>query len=299
MIERYYSPGKLMISGEYLVLKGSKSLALPTKLGQSLEFESNSSSVLKWQSFDSKGCLWFEAQFQLPHLKLIKAAPKKYLQFLWKLLKIVKSINPNFIDRASGIVQTHLEFNLDWGLGSSSTLIHNLAQWGKVNPYLLGIKSSDGSLYDIAVAQINKAIIYQKLNQARFSEVVDFDPPFKSSLYLVHLNKKQITAKEIKQFQKAITTTDDIHNVSKITQNILCCKNQKQFNELLIRHERILSSVLQSQTVQKKLFPDFTGAIKSLGAWNGDFILASGNSGTADYFITKGYSTVFNFQDIF
>ena len=32
----FYSPGKLMLTGEYLVLDGASSLALPTMLGQSL-----------------------------------------------------------------------------------------------------------------------------------------------------------------------------------------------------------------------------------------------------------------------
>ena len=34
--QTFYSNGKLLITGEYVVLDGAKALALPTKFGQSL-----------------------------------------------------------------------------------------------------------------------------------------------------------------------------------------------------------------------------------------------------------------------
>jgi hypothetical protein len=36
MKQTFYSNGKLLITGEYLVLDGAKAFALPTKFGQSL-----------------------------------------------------------------------------------------------------------------------------------------------------------------------------------------------------------------------------------------------------------------------
>ena len=37
----YYSCGKLLITAEYLVLKGAKGLAIPTKYGQKLSIKKN------------------------------------------------------------------------------------------------------------------------------------------------------------------------------------------------------------------------------------------------------------------
>ena len=37
----YYSCGKLLITAEYLVLKGAKGLAIPTKYGQKLSVKKN------------------------------------------------------------------------------------------------------------------------------------------------------------------------------------------------------------------------------------------------------------------
>ena len=41
----YYSNGKLLITGEYLVLDGAEALALPTKFGQNLIIENASGSI--------------------------------------------------------------------------------------------------------------------------------------------------------------------------------------------------------------------------------------------------------------
>ena len=48
----------------------------------------------------------------------------------------------------------------------------------------------------------------------------------------------------------------------------------------------------------EKQFPDFQGAIKSLGAWGGDFIMATGNEQTPYYFKNKGFDVVLNYEEI-
>jgi len=49
--------GKLLITGEYLVLDGALALALPVSLGQSLEFtyRMEGSDTLVWKSLDNQG----------------------------------------------------------------------------------------------------------------------------------------------------------------------------------------------------------------------------------------------------
>ena len=62
-------------------------------------------------------------------------------------------------------MNTHLEFPRDWGLGSSSTLINNVAQWAQVDPFELHFKVSNGSGYDIACAKRRYPIVYSTQNQ--------------------------------------------------------------------------------------------------------------------------------------
>ena len=46
-----------------------------------------------------------------------------------------------------------MNFDKNWGLGSSSTLINNISSWAKINPYDLLWSISKGSGYDIASGQ--------------------------------------------------------------------------------------------------------------------------------------------------
>ena len=50
--------------------------------------------------------------------------------------------------------------------------------------------------------------------------------------------------------------------------------------------------------MKEKFFSDFQGSIKSLGAWGGDFILATGNKSTKKYFLDKGFKTIIPFNKI-
>ena len=58
--QTFYSNGKLLITGEYVVLDGAKALALPTKFGQSLVVKQGPKNQIKWTSFDSDKSIWFE-----------------------------------------------------------------------------------------------------------------------------------------------------------------------------------------------------------------------------------------------
>ena len=52
---RLYSNGKLLISGEYVILDGALSLAVPTLFGQYLEILENDSKYIIWTSKNSDG----------------------------------------------------------------------------------------------------------------------------------------------------------------------------------------------------------------------------------------------------
>ena len=84
------------------------------------------------------------------------------------------------------IFNTHLDFDPNWGLGSSSTLISLLAQWANVNPYELLKMTMGGSGYDIACATASQPIIYRLENGSPIVEKADFKPAFADKLYFVY-----------------------------------------------------------------------------------------------------------------
>ena len=69
----YYSNGKLLITGEYVVLDGALSLAIPTKYRQSLTVESINEPKIIWKSLDENGGIWFETIFQINEITTSQA----------------------------------------------------------------------------------------------------------------------------------------------------------------------------------------------------------------------------------
>ena len=190
---RYYSNGKLLLTGEYAVLDGGLALALPTKFGQVLEVLENSSGALSWESLDEKGQVWFKTTFLLTNTIISNSDAKTdaVSETLLKILNEAQKLNPEFLKPFKGYrVTTSLSFPRNWGLGSSSTLINAIATWAEIDPYDLLWNAFSGSGYDIAAARHSKPILYQLIKGRPRVEEVNFDPPFKDNLYFVYLNKK-------------------------------------------------------------------------------------------------------------
>ncbi len=307
-MKQFYSNGKLLLTGEYFVLEGAKSLAVPTTCGQDLTVKSIKEPQLIWQSFTNTGECWLEAIFDLPKLRLISAdfeatedgGNDTLAENLMKILQEVRVLNPTFLNSKNGfIVKTNLTFPKNWGLGTSSTLINNLANWAKINPYQLLEKTFGGSGYDIACAQNNTPILYTRNGVNPLIEKVNFNPVFKEQLYFIYLNKKQNSREGIQRFKELKgNLTSEIKHVSELTDAFVNCTNLKEFEKLLINHEQLVSKTIKLKTVQEKYFSDYFGQTKSLGAWGGDFILATGNADTPKYFKQKGFETVISYQDL-
>src|SRR5690554_5555586 len=161
MNKRFYSNGKLLLTGEYVVLDGAKALAIPTKYGQSLEIGLSEKEGIHWKSMDNLGKVWFEEIFNLDGFKPVNPE-NKYSKTMATILGEAKNLNPNFLFGEKGIkAETIVDFPLNWGLGTSSTLINNIAQWAEVDAFSLLEKGFGGSGYDIAAAQHNVPIFYQ------------------------------------------------------------------------------------------------------------------------------------------
>ena len=296
MTKEYYSNGKLLLTGEYAILDGALGLAIPTAYGQTLKVTPTQSQQLIWKSLDNEEKAWFKTSFDIGELATDKkeVTSETVETVLLNILKEAKKLNPNFLFKTTGLeVETKLDFPRDWGLGSSSTLINNIAQWAEVDAFQLLWNAFSGSGYDIACAQNNSPILYQVKEKIPTIKPVAFNPKFKKQLFFVHLDKKQNSREGIAQYRKMefdhIKLTESI---TRLTLEITESKDLETFGSLLERHEALLSRILQTKTIKQQLFPDYLGTIKSLGAWGGDFILAIGNKDTPDYFIKKGYRTV-------
>lgn len=301
-MKSYTANGKLLLTGEYLVLKGALALAIPVRLGQSMVVETVHTPSLQWNAYKPDGP-WLSATFSPDHLDVIDTDdPSKALK-LSRILTAVRELNPS-VFKPGLRFETHLGFNPEWGLGSSSTLISNLAQWAEVDPYQLLKKTVGGSGYDVACATASTPIFYRLDNEMPQISPVAFDPPFAEQLFFVYQGKKQHSAKEVAGFHARMQQNDfsgDIEVVSDISKALPDVTTLDEFQRLIDRHEAIIGHCLDRQPV-KQQFPDFEGSLKSLGAWGGDFLLAATEwplEKVKEYFYSKGLDTIFKYQELY
>jgi mevalonate kinase len=302
MTTTYHSNGKLLLTGEYLVLNGAEALALPLKRGQSLQVQvKGQPDHIHWFSFYNNNSL-FEGIFSREKKQFISSSNKPISKFLEKILVKILDYLPRESQENGLTINTFLEFPLHWGLGSSSSLIHNLAQWLQLNPFSLNNSISEGSGYDIACAQSMHPIIYKRnAKQTDYSEV-QFDPPYKDHLFFVYTGKKQNTRREVKQYLNTQQTNDEFQKeVHSINQKILHSQTLESFENAIREHEQLISGILEKPPIQQSTFPDFPGTIKSLGAWGGDFILATWRYSLSElraYFLRHNLDIIFSWDEL-
>ena len=297
---KFKSNGKLLITSEYLVMKGAMALAIPAKLDQELNVISTNSDFVNWKSFNKDNQIWYEEKFFLDKGTLIYHGEKnkmsdlivRLFDYIHKFNKPEKSIGNEFIWK--------INFNINWGLGSSSTLINNLSKWAKVNPYKLLFSVFNGSGYDIACCDKSNPIIFQKKDDYLSVSDTTFNPNFLNNLFLIFLNKKQDTQKSVQNFLETDQSlSEEINQINEIVDEIESVKDITTFESLIERHEKIIANILQMPTIQNDKFPDYNnGVIKSLGSWGGDFVLATGDEKSVDYFEEKGFNTIRKISDL-
>jgi len=309
-LKEFYSNGKLLLTGEYVVLDGALSLAIPTKFGQSLSVKNLDESKLVWESFDNKGDVWFKDEFMFVEITSVSSKPRNDVsKKLIEILNAAKQLNSKFLSDNQGLkITTKLDFPKNWGLGSSSTLIHNIANWANVDAYQLLDLTFGGSGYDIACAQHNSALTYQLENEnphkaqndkTRLIKSIEFNPSFKDDLYFVYLNQKQDSRQGIRQYKMNHSNlSKNISEINDITIQMIECVSLEGFKRLINSHELIISNIIKQKPIKTLFFNDFKGSIKSLGAWGGDFILVASNENPKAYFNSKGFKTILNYSEM-
>jgi hypothetical protein len=182
MKETFYSNGKL-ITGEYLVLDGAKALML-TKFGQNLTVEKN---LITWNSLEK---FWFWHKSGLKTILFSEIInpelqePETIKSTLLSILHEAYVLNPSFIKAEEGYIITPNWASKKWGLGTSSTLINNIAQWLQIDAFTLLNNSFEVVSYDIACAQTTHSLPSWKGKSYGRSY---FKPDF--TAYLFHLSK--------------------------------------------------------------------------------------------------------------
>jgi len=198
-------------------------------------------------------------------------------------------------------IKTTLEFNKDWGLGSSSTLVASFAQWLKIDPFELLQRTFGGSGYDVACALADGPITYSNLVNPPEIKSVQLDWSFKDQFVFAYLGNKQDSREGIQRYKEFPAKQSILNQISALTHKVVQARDLTEFSALIDQHESIVAEQLQLDKVKDLYFSDFNGSIKSLGAWGGDFILASSEQPvdrTKNYFSSKGLTACLSWDEL-
>ncbi len=293
-----------MLTGEYLVLDGAEALAVPTRCGQHIKITSGRGCDIRWKSYDPEGEIWFEAKISLFDFSLIKSSDEEIGNRLRNLLEESCRLNSDFLSTWKGrTVKATLDFSPNWGLGSSSSLVYMVAQWADVDPYELLNKTYGGSGYDIAAADAEGPIIYRLRDGLPEREDAEYAPGFQDQMYFVYLERKASTRKALSEYEDIPDTDKEsaLEGYPPVLKKIRDASNAAELKSAMDEHEQLIGNLLDRESVSNRLFPDFRGGIKSLGAWGGDFIWVVSEDSAEEiktYFKEKGYPRIFGYREL-
>lgn len=300
---KFYAHGKLLLSGEYAVLDGALAWAVPTQLGQWLEVYNDEPGLLVWQALDYEHIPWFEATLKISDFSLVQYTDKAYATRLSEVLLAARQQNPGFLKKDKGLkVVTRLEFPVEWGLGTSSSLVTLMAEWAGVDAFRLLADTFGGSGYDIACAKSETPILFNLLQGKPLWEMVPHVPPFTEHLYFVYLGQKQNSREGIARYRQSGADFDKlVTEITLCTVTMQASQRLDTLQQAMEWHENIISTALQLPKVKERYFPDFPGAVKSLGAWGGDFVLVATELSYEQvlaYFQGKDLNNVLRWNDL-
>ena len=273
-----------MLAGEYAVLYGVEALALPVKAGQWLhvwEMPAKGVSKMVWQSKEHDGSVWFDCRIDTDIMHVSETTDKGIADTLLQLLYLLKEQKPDLFLHKNIRIETECEFNRSFGLGSSSTLVCNLAKWSGVNAHILQEHAFGGSGYDVAVGNLGRPLVYwRESNQPNWS-AWQLPPELTREWYLVFPGQKQNSRESLtgvkSQLDKISTDVALLQQMNACIQAIKSPRSLPMLEAMLEMWQALLSQRLELPRPYDDLglSPVKGGLCKYLGAWGGDVLLVN------------------------
>jgi len=287
-----------MLTGEYMVLRGAETLALPLRLGQKLLIVPYDGEAIYWESFEPAG-KWFETALHNQSLAVLAGTDESKSNRLREILQHIRKQNPGFLADGGYWVRTDLDFNPQFGMGSSSTLLAALCEAAGVNPYPVLRETFGGSGYDLACALASGPLVFSMQNGSPFVRPVALSSQVTPHILFVYSGNKMVSSGEVRKFSAIPVEQTLVQRFTEITREAVQCQNYADFAALMREHEDCLGMLLERPVLQQR-FPDFEGTLKSMGAWGGDFFMAicKNTDEAISYFENKGFPTVFRYDEI-
>lgn len=295
-----FAQGKLLISGEYLVLDGAKAIAFPLKYGQSLKCsETSDAAVLHWQSFEEEE-LWLDLKLNKKTLEIVEVSDIERAGGVIKIIKEAQLLNKN-----APALPDHMEVRSNFpfisGFGSSSTLIALMAHFFKVDVFQLSDATFGGSGYDVACAFHEGPLLYQNKKTEKVIQAVDLSDDITQYMFFVHSGQKMNSRNAIAHYrsQNEEVIASAVQEINTLSEQLLKASTFEELNNFGMASEKLLQGILK-QASWNDVFPDCPFTLKALGAWGGDYFMAIAHNKeeVKNYFKKKNLNQILCYQEL-
>ena len=304
-MKSYFSPGKILLCGEYAVTVGVEALAIPVVPGQWMyvwEFDSpGGGDRLIWEAKEKNGNTWLNESFALP-LEAMEAEAEKSSErdrsreVLHSMLSMVAQ--GFWKPGKSYRIETQLEFERSSGLGSSSTMVANFARFAGLDAQIVQQKVFGGSGYDVAVAELCKGLVFWKNGEVANWDKWSLSSDLTSKWKIVFLGQKQNSRSALSDVKAKLAAmkNDDflMHQLQQVCAAVKLANQVPMLEAGLEMWQAILAMSLELETPYQhfKFQPIKGGLCKWLGAWGGDMLLINDVFAESEQDSLKKFQTV-------
>lgn len=286
-MQSFYAPGKILLNGEYTVLVGFEGMALPVKCGQWLDswiFNTppNGADTLYYQALDENEQPWFQLNISLEELLPSSEISSEDKSVSDTFLKMLNMVPESFFEPGKSIrLVTRLEFNRNSGLGSSSTFVALMSQFFRLNPHEVQAQLFGGSGYDVAIAQVQKPLIFWKNPQGVHFRPWKLSSSLTQQWHIVFWGEKvnsRNSSAAVKETLDQLSgdtaykmQLEKILSLTRDAQDIPTLETSLEIMQMFL--SQLLGLETPYQSLQMK--PVSQGLCKWLGAWGGDMLLVN------------------------
>ncbi len=317
-MQSFYAPGKILLVGEYTVIKGFEGLAVPVKSGQWMdvwEFDSpgNAEDRFIFNALDSRGASWFSESFDISNLKsnsletnAVKSnvADENFENNESHLSKLLALVPESFWKSGKSYrFETRLEFDRSSGLGSSSTFVQLMSNYFKLDPFQVQDLVFGGSGYDVAIAAVQKPLIYWRNEQGVHFRQWKLNSELTKDWKVVFLGNKVNSRTSTSQVSDMLEDLSNDENyrmqIQKIIEIVRDAQELMALETGIEMYQMFLSQLLGMVTPYTYfgVKPLPRGVCKWLGAWGGDMLLVNSVVWDAYYSLWNGCE-VKNWNDL-
>ncbi len=317
-MQSFYAPGKILLVGEYTVTKGFEGLAVPVKSGQWMdvwEFDSpgNAEDRFIFNALDSRGASWFSESFDISNLKsnsletnAVKSnvTDENFENNESHLSKLLALVPESFWKSGKSYrFETRLEFDRSSGLGSSSTFVQLMSNYFKLDPFQVQDLVFGGSGYDVAIAAVQKPLIYWRNEQGVHFRQWKLNSELTKDWKVVFLGNKVNSRTSTSQVSDMLEDLSNDENyrmqIQKIIEIVRDAQELMALETGIEMYQMFLSQLLGMVTPYTYfgVKPLPRGVCKWLGAWGGDMLLVNSVVWDAYYSLWNGCE-VKNWNDL-